>query len=466
MKKISILLFTISTFSVFAQCPTYTKSYDGFASSDEGYNTIMTKEGGLALVSTASFVDGYLLKTDSCGVVEWSKKYDYNGQSDDFKAGIQTFDGGYVMIGTTFSSVTFKNDMFVVRTNSVGDTIWQKSIGGANNDYGRAIIETADTNYVLVGYTTSYGIGGNDIYVVKIDTSGNVITQKTYGATKNEQANAIINTMDGNIAIFGETKSYGSGQEDYYLMKLNTSLDSIWGKYYGGTKSDFGMSLVQTPDSGFAMAGGSGSYTTTSTQDFYIVKADKQGTFQWKKIYDSGFIDVANSIDNGNNGALLVTGTFPVSGSDYDMYLMELNSNGTTVFAERHGGTGMQRGNSVKSIGNNGWLALGFTDTSNAGDIYLVKGLQQAVVGVQEEAKDVKDVSIYPNPAKEKLIIDNGKVKIEKLELYNVLGERVFHSIPNINQSITIDVSALPSGVYFLKLKTEKGDVTKKVIRE
>jgi hypothetical protein len=168
---------------------------------------------------------------------------------------IQTSDGGYAIAGYTKSFGAGKRDVYVVKLDANGNLQWTKTIGGPKGDEGYSLIQTSDGGYVIAGFTESFGAGEADVYVVKLDAKGNLQWTKTIGGPESEIGNSLIQTSDGGYAITGTTESFGAGETDVYVVKLDAKGNLQWTKTIGGPESEVGNSLIQTSDGGYAIAG-------------------------------------------------------------------------------------------------------------------------------------------------------------------------------------------------------------------
>jgi hypothetical protein len=154
-------------------------------------------------------------------MLQWTKTIGEGGE-DIANSIIQSSDGGYVVAGYTASFGAGGSDFYVVKLDSSGNAEWTKTIGGGSWDEARSIIQSSDGGYVVAGYTQSFGAGG-DMYVVKLDSSGNVVWTRTIGGSSNEVANSIIQSRDGGYVVAGYTRSFGAGSFDIYVVKLDSS---------------------------------------------------------------------------------------------------------------------------------------------------------------------------------------------------------------------------------------------------
>jgi hypothetical protein len=192
---------------------------------------------------------------------------------------VQTGDGGYALVGGTDSYGSGLADVYFVKIDSSGSMQWNKTYGGANDDFGRSLVRTTDGGYALAGYTTSFGFGSYDVYLVKTDVNGNFFWNKTFGGPNDDRGYSIVQTADAGYAIAGHTGSFGAGGvSDVYLVKIDALGNLQWSRTYGGTGYDIGYSFVLTADGGYAIAGSTYSYGA-GNYDMYLVKTEVQGEF-------------------------------------------------------------------------------------------------------------------------------------------------------------------------------------------
>jgi uncharacterized delta-60 repeat protein len=165
--------------------------------------------------------DFWVLKLSSGGAVSWQKRYD--GGDDDYATSIQqTSDGGYIVAGHTTSFGAGDSDSWVLKLNSSGTVAWQKRYAGANEDWAVSIQQTSDEGYIVAGITDSFGAGSGDFWVLKLNSSGTVAWQKTYGGVSKEEATSIQETRDGRYIVAGYTYSFGAGGYDFWVLRLDS----------------------------------------------------------------------------------------------------------------------------------------------------------------------------------------------------------------------------------------------------
>jgi len=241
-----------------------------------------------------------LLSPISVFATEWAKTY--GGSSSDYVKSIQqTTDGGYIVAGSTYSFAAGVIDFWVLKLDSSGNVTWQKTYGGSGGDSASSIQQTTDDGYIVAGYTNSFAAGVIDFWVLKLDSSGNVTWQKTYGGSESDFASSIQQTTDGGYIVAGSTHSFGAGDEDFWVLKLDSSGNVTWQKTYGGSGGDSASSIQQTTDGGYIVAGSTHSFGAGSS-DIWILKLDSSGEISGCDIIKTSNAPVSNtSVTPGNS---------------------------------------------------------------------------------------------------------------------------------------------------------------------
>ncbi|MBM3324252.1 MAG: hypothetical protein FJY66_01140 [Calditrichaeota bacterium] len=383
MKALSFvtLLICFSAAQLFAQpnpdtlwTRTYGGSYREWAKSVQ-----QTADGGYVVAGqTTSFGAGnsdfYLAKTNSSGDTLWTRTY--GGSYWDEACSVQqTADSGYIVAGWTESFGAGSSDFYLVKTNSQGDTLWTRTYGGNNGDWANSVQQTADGGYVVAGYTSSFGAGSHDFYLVRMNSLGDTLWTRTYGGSSWEQAFSVRQTSDSGYIIAGTTYSFGAGEIDFYLVKTNSSSDTLWTRTYGGSSTDYAYSVQQTADGGYIVAGRTGSFGAGS-QDLYLVKTNSGGDALWTRAYGGSNWDEGYSVQQTADGGYIVAGWTQSFGAGYaDFYLVKISSQGDTLWTRTYGGSNSDRAHSVQQTADGGYIVAGWTQSFGAGsyDFYLVK---------------------------------------------------------------------------------------------
>jgi uncharacterized delta-60 repeat protein len=355
----------------------FAKTYGVEEDYDYAFSARQTSDGGYIVVGYEYDTwgdDAFLIKTDAKGNIIWAKTYGGTGW-DEANSVQQTSDGGYIVAGWTRSFGAGRNDIFLIRTDASGNIIWAKTYGGTSSDYANSVQQTSDGGYIVAGETRSFGAGRNDIFLIKTDANGNVQWAKTYGGTRYDWPSSVQQTSDGGYIVAGGTWSFGAGRNDIFLIKTDANGNIIWAKTYGGTDDDIANSVQQTSDGGYIVAGGTYSFGAGSA-DIFLIKTDANGNVIWAKTYGGTSSDYANSVQQTSDGGYIVAGETESFGAGRnDVFLIKTDANGNVQWAKTYGGTSSDYANSVQQTSDGGYIVAGGTWSFGAGyrDIFLIK---------------------------------------------------------------------------------------------
>jgi gliding motility-associated-like protein len=243
----------------------------------------------------------------------------YGGPGDELcYALVEATDGGYIMAGQTNSFGAGGIDVYVVKINVQGNIVWTKTIGGTGSDYAYSMDVTSDGGYILGGTTTSFGAGGEDMYFVKLDAGGNIQWTKTVGGSGSDRGHEVVQTTDGGYAMAGETNSFGGSPDDMYVVKLDGAGNLLWDKRYGTASiADQAFSITATSDGGLALCGSAYFFIVgnipASSNEYYITKLDATGNLQWTRLIRNPdapniYPDYARSIIQTADGGYMISG--------------------------------------------------------------------------------------------------------------------------------------------------------------
>jgi len=423
------------------------KSHGG-SGFDGAFSVQEINEGGYIVAGISNSTDGdvtgnfgsfdyWFLKVEETG--NFDGEVNRGGSGTDYAYQIQqTNDGGYILAGESNSTdfdVTGNNggvDFWIVKTSSQGSLQWQKSLGGSGVDMARSIQQTADGGYIIAGNSNSTdgdvtgNHGGVDFWIVKTSSQGGIEWQKSLGGSNHEVAYSIQQTEDGGYIVAGYSSSTDGdvsgnhGGEDYWVVKMNASGGIEWQKSLGGSGSERAKSISQTSDGGYIVAGYSSSTDgdVTGNQgnfDFWVVKLNAAGILQWQKSIGGSDNDQANSINQTTDGGYILAGYSHSNDGD---------------ITGNHGGS----------------------------DFWVVK-LEPDPLSVETFESSI---SIYPNPVSSVLNISANE-PIKLVSVYNQLGQEVMAS-SHLENTLQLDMSGLPSSLYFVEITTDKSRESFKII--
>ena len=297
----------------------------------------------------------------------WNRTFGGHGR-DYAEAVIQTTDGGYAIGGWTTSYGAGSIDAWLIKTDGYGNEDWNKTFGGYKGDGASSIVQTTDGGYALAGYTVSYGTGSSeDFWLVKTDLSGNVMWSKVFGSRSEDEAMSVIQASDGGYVIAGVT----AGNGDAWLVKTDRYGNEQWNKIFGGRSFDRASAVIQTSDGGFAFAGGTQSY---GAADAWLVKTDCYGNEEWNRTFGGYDYDTAYSVIQTSDGGYAIAGCSCSYGAgSADFWLVKTDCYGNEEWNKTFGGYGGYAG-SVIQTSDDGYAIAGWTGSYGAGtDAWLVK---------------------------------------------------------------------------------------------
>jgi hypothetical protein len=264
------------------------KEFDGYQcnavqqTSDGGYMI-----AGVTCYNNYTGYDGLFIKTDATGKQIWNRTYGTK-RSDWIEFGEQTSDGGYIFTGTSPSNNSIVSsdfdfyDLWVIKTNNIGDVEWEKRIGGDLFEEGWTIHETSDGNYVIVGCGDSYGANKTDILILKINPFGSIIWNITFGGPYWDSGFLFQETLDNGYIVLGSIDRLGDGSKDILLLKITKNGTIEWNRTFGGKEHDYARSIKQTFDGGYIITGLTNSFGS-SGEHIWLIKVNEYGIEEWNK---------------------------------------------------------------------------------------------------------------------------------------------------------------------------------------
>ena len=460
---------------------TWARAY-GDSWNDKGYSVQQTTDGGyIATGSTECFatrsIDVYVIKTDAHGDTVWSRTF--GGTARDYGYMVQqTTDGGYIVTGTTESFGAGIEDIYLIKLSAGGDTLWTRTLGGVDEEFGYSVRQTADSGYVIVGTTGTYGAGDYDVYLVKTDAEGVAQWSKTYGGTYMDEGYSVQEVPNGGYIIAGYTTSFGAGHDDVYLIRIDAGGDTLWTRTYGGLNNEEGWSVQPTADSGYIIAGVTSSYGAGGG-DVYLIKTNALGDTLWTKTLGGADNDFGYSVQQTAGGGYIIAGSTRSRGAGHsDAYLIKTDALGDTLWTRTFGDTGYDAGYSAQQTTDGGYIIAGYTDGfgANEYDVYLIKTDALGNVAVAEpKASPTRapalSLTCEPNPVVGTTTIRTSYiVPRSSLSVYDASGRLVrSFSLLSSPSSLTWDGTdelgqPLPSGAYFLRLDAGSQHATTRII--
>ena len=308
----------------------WNKTYGGAANDDVQF--IISENDAYVIVGrTYSFGEGdadlWLIKTDLNGNMIWNQTYGGPGTEWAFSI-VKTSDDGYVLLGRTNSFGQGDNDFWLVKTDSNGVLEWNRTIGDSGDDRGRFLVNTSDGGFLLLGWTNSYGSGEVDYWAIKTDSLGNPQWNKTYGGELADRGITIAKAYNDEYILAGSSSSFGAGNSDIWLVKIDSIGNQIWNKTYGEIEGESVRSIVMTEDGGYAFVGYTSSFGA-GDQDGWFVKINSTGTILWNQTYGEEANEILHSFQKIEQGGYLLSGSSASYGiGDTDFWLMKTDSKG------------------------------------------------------------------------------------------------------------------------------------------
>ena len=386
------------------------------AADNEGNSVQQTIDGGYIICGkgngqSGSSSDLYLIKTNNNGDTLWTKLYGGSNNESGYSVQ-QTSDGGYIACGG-------RVDVLLVKTDINGVEQWNQNFGGTGDDLGRSVRQTNDGGYIVCGGTTSNTTGpwDSDVYLIKTDINGVEQWQKTFGGTSNDLGSSVKQTTDGGFIICGVTESFNTlnlnGAYSVYLIKTDVNGIEQWNRIYGDTLV-IGHSVQQTTDGGFIVCGTRESVENEQS-DIYLLKTDANGMEQWSQIIgtlnnnETGF-----SVQQTADGGFIVTGhiediDYYWGNGDGDVYLIKTDVNGIVQWSQTFGGAGHDLGYSVQQTFDGGYIITGETNDASVGGVNGAKNTYLIKTDANGNATSTFDISLNSNRKLKKTVDILGK---------------------------------------------------------
>ncbi|WP_373029870.1 hypothetical protein [Sulfurovum sp.] len=296
-------------------------------------------------------------------------------KEDDGKAIIRALDGSLIVLGSSKSfAKNYDRDLYVAKISLEGKVIWEQSLGGDRDEFAGGIARTDDGGLLIAGDSNSFGNGYKDVYIAKLDRDGKMISSHVIGGEKEDSAQALTRTADGNMMLVGYREPVRSGDTDFFVMKLDQNGKKIWAKTYGEDQVDRLNAVTATADGGIVATGSTRSYKSAQT-DMSVMKLDTDGNIVWHKIYGFKYYEYGNAVASTVDGAVMVAGgTNTLGKGDHSVYMIALDKSGKLIWSHVYGGRGKDTMNAIARMDDGSMIAAGGSDShSRATKFYMLK---------------------------------------------------------------------------------------------
>ncbi|WP_148206273.1 NHL repeat-containing protein [Thermococcus gammatolerans] len=303
----------------------------------------------------------------------WAKTY--RGECEDTARAVAIAPNGDIIVaGYTESFGAGYGDVWVLRLDSEGNVKWQKTYGGSDKDWAAAVAVADNGDVIVAGGTESFGAGKADVWVLRLDENGNVKWQKTYGGKGYDVARSVAIAENGDIIVVGGTESFGAGKADVWVLRLDENGNVKWQKTYGGSSYDWGHAVAITDNGDVIVAGSTDSFGTH--EDVLVLRLDTNGNVKWQKTYGGIRGDIAFAVAIAPNGDIIVTGHTKSFGDwDSDVWVLRLDGNGNVKWQKTYGGSSDDDAYSVAIAPNGDIIVVGRTWSFGAGedDVWVLR---------------------------------------------------------------------------------------------
>lgn len=470
----------------------------GGSDFDSPGDIIQSKDGGYIYVGSTISSDGdltqsngyfdvWVVKLEKDGTIIWSKNF--GGIAADFGRSVVELENGDIIVGSTVDEASGdisqgkgSLDCWLIKLNDAGDLLWEKSYGGSRVDRISDIRSTTDGGIIFCGSSDSTNgdidnrLGNYDIWVVKLDATGEIEWEKSLGGALFDRGTSIMQTIDGGYLVGGYSNSvsiFSEETRDSYVAKITEDGEIEWENNYGGSMMEDGAEIIVTDDGGFIFG-----TTTASTNgdidnnlgmyDFWIVKCDNSGNIEWENNYGGSGEDVFEDICTTSDGGFLFTGysdSDVINGnSNYgrdDAWVFKINNQGNVVWSQNYGGTDWDESSKIIENSEGQYILIGdstsdnndFPNNNGNKDVYVIK-LKSGGTSAVSSNTSIKSTTVFPNPSSEFLYFSkNDRGAKLKATIHNTQGVMV-KEINNL--SVGFDIKDLMAGTYFIKIHHEK----------
>ncbi len=411
--------------------------------------------------------DAVLSRLDRYGNLKWIKHY--ASPENDFGLYMaQLRDGSFFMVGEVNTGNQNGIDVLLLKLDTAGNLIWKKSFGGPGDQSLQFADTTENGNVIACGYASSPN-GDNDVLLVHLDTSGNIIWQKLHGGSQADYGDGIHQTKDGGFILSAVTSSFGSGSTDGWLLRLNSVGDTIWTRTSGNQFAGGCQGTLLLKNGDFLLYGEEEVFSGSGF-NFWVHRFDSIGISKWKKNFGGNGSDALFTICEDNQGSLYAAGysnSFNF-GAPLDLIVMKLDSSGNQLWRKTYGGPGVDICYDMIPSSSGGLILTGiFTDPFLQSQFYLLHlDTLGTLMQSYEFNYDDNSIRVFPNPTHEILNLERRKCEKDlQVTMVNNLGEILFSIKIQAGEFTTkLPIQSLSGGIYFLQLSDFEKQHIKKVV--
>jgi len=370
---------------MFSQNP-WERTYGG-EQDDAGFYFIESNDSNYVIVgNTYSFENGsdiYVLKINENGDTLWAKTY--GTENNEFSFSIKKQNGNYLIVGNTETDDSSESDIYIIKIDENGNLIWSKIIQSPSLEYARNFEISQEGEILIAGFIKAPQ-GNFDIYILKTDSLGNLLWQKRYGGNMDDFGYSLCKT-ENEYLVVGNTYSFGNGGSDIYVLKINENGDTLWTKTYGREDNDFGFYISKDVDGNYFICGS--SYWIYFGYEICYMKITRDGNLIWRRYLGSLSDDFAWFMQRTHDGGYVITGNFGTL-----VWLLKTDSLGYALWSKNYGGAGFETGYCVRELRDSSYMIVGKTSSFGAGgyDVYIIK--TEKDVKIKEKEKYFKNFGI------------------------------------------------------------------------
>lgn len=471
MKRIPLLFgMAMSVILCFAQQSIVFQHTFGYGDYNHGMDILPTADSGfiaLANVSVAQSTNHIqLFKLNKYGMPVWYQKYEDPALFWAEKM-TATLDGGYLITGYSNKKPDMGYSLFLLKTDANGNKEWLRHYGGSDWDFGKGVTIDSLGNFYATGQTYSYATGESDVYVLKFDAQGDTLWTRTYGGNGKDGGQNIIVCRNGDIVVAGFTTNQTTGNYDGLLLRYDSGGTLVWSNTYGGAENDKFFDVKELPDSSLSFLGYAESFGN-GTPYYYFGNLTSSGILNWERTdgWSGGHhgVDKGYAMDLTSDGGYVLIGTTTALVCQ-NIFLMKMHSTGSWHFSPVYGYTGTDDARAVIQTYDNGFAFIGSSEYygDNLANIYIVKTDPDGNSGPYNNVpiKDKKTlVKIYPNPFDSFATVELQEACHYgcRFTVYNPLGQIVTHkTISPDEKTFYLSGDKYRAGIYHYRLDGHNG---------